>query len=57
MITLALEMPIGGDITTDQMTNTTPEMSEDLIAKLRSGDSSVVSSCTARESTQSLTGL
>ncbi len=38
MITLTLEMPIGGDITTDQMTNTTPETSENLIAELRSGD-------------------
>ncbi len=38
MITLTFEMPVGGDKTIDQMTNTTPEMSEDLIAKLRSGD-------------------
>ena len=38
MITLTLEKPINGRKTTDRMTKTNPEMSEELIAQLRSGD-------------------
>lgn len=45
MISLILEMPVGGDKTTDKMTNTIPEMSKDLIAKLRSGDPIAFKQC------------
>jgi RNA polymerase sigma-70 factor (ECF subfamily) len=45
MITLALEMPIDGDETTDQMNKTNPDISEDLIAQMRSGDPIAFKQC------------
>lgn len=45
MIALTFERPLGGDRATDQMKKTNPEMSEDLIARLRSGDSLAFKQC------------
>ena len=45
MITLTLEQPFGGADTTDQMNKTDPEMSVDLIAKMRAGDPVAFKQC------------